>query len=183
MGPSPEVIGELARAGVHVHLHGRKVTVQWRDWVDAARRAAPGHLHLEDQVDQADWVRVLSRYDAGWLHDVRSTNRGDLHAATWDDLNVPARLATLAVAGVPVLQRDNTGHAVATQTVCRERDLGVFWHEPADLVAQLRDRDRMRALRASVWRQRADFTFDAHADGLVDLFRKAIADRPSGSPA
>jgi hypothetical protein len=76
LGPPPEVLGELARAGVHVHVYSEKVHAQMRDWVEACRRLAPDHLHLHAQVDQADWVRVFSQYDAGWLHDVRSTNAG-----------------------------------------------------------------------------------------------------------
>ena len=176
MGPPPEVLGELARAGVHVHVYSEKVHAQMRDWVEACRRLAPDHLHLHSQVDQADWVRVFSQYDAGWLHDIRSTNGGDLHAATWDDLNYPARMGTLAAAGVPMLQRDNAGHVVATQALCRERDLGLLWREPADLVDALTDRERMSLLRKSVWSQREHFTFDAHVDALVDFFRARIAD-------
>ena len=127
-----------------------------REWVEACRRLAPDHLHLHPQVDQADWVREFSQYDAGWLHDFRSANGGDLHAATWDDLNVPARMGTLAAAGVPVLQRDNSGAVVATQTLARERDLGVFWSEPADLLAALHDRERMaRAAQERVVAARA----------------------------
>ncbi len=175
LGPPPEVVGELARAGVHVHVYSEKVHAQKREWVEACRAVAPDHLHLHPQVDQADWVRVFSQYDAGWLHDFRSTNGGDLHAATWDDLNYPARMGTLAAAGVPMLQRDNTGSVVATQSLARERDLGVSWSEPADLIAALHDRDRMALLRKSVWSQREHFTFDAHVDELVDFFRARIA--------
>ncbi len=171
MGPPPEVVGELARHGVHVHLYGEKVAAQKREWVETVRRVAPGRFHLHPQVDQADWVRELSQYDAGWLHDVVSTNGGDLHAATWDDLNYPARMGTLAAAGVPMVQRDNTGSVVATQTLARERELGVFWREPADLAAQLADRELMGRLRESVWRQRSLFTFDAHVDRLVAFLR------------
>jgi hypothetical protein len=138
---------------------------------------APDHLHLHAQVDQADWVRVFSQYDAGWLHDFRSTNGGDLHASTWDDVNYPARLGTLAAAGVPVIQRDNHGSVVATQTLARERGLGITWREPADLIASLRDRAAMAELREGVWQQRSLFTFDAHVDDLVAFFRRVIAAR------
>jgi hypothetical protein len=171
MGPPPEVLGSLARHGIHVHVYSQKAHSQMRDWVDAVRRVAPDHLHLHSQVDQEDWVREFSQYDAGWLHDVRSTNRGDLHAATWDDLNYPARMGTLAAAGVPMIQRDNAGSIVATERLARTLDLGVFWQEPGDLVASLRDRDLLTRLRKSVWSQRDLFTFDAHVDQLVHFLR------------
>ena len=177
MGPAPGVVAELAALGVRLHLYGAKAAAQMRDWVAEVQRLAPGALHLHDQVDASRWVQEFSQYDAGWLHDVRSGNRGDIRSATWDDVNYPARLATLAAAGVPVLQPDNAGSVVATQTLARTRDLGVFWRDPQHLVDQLRDRPRMHALRESVWAQRADFTFDAHADELVAFLRAVIASR------
>ena len=173
MGPPPEVLGVLARAGVHVHVYSEKAHTQMRDWVEAVRQVAPDHLHLHPQVDQQDWVSEFSQYDAGWLHDVRSSNGGDLHAATWDDLNYPARLGTLAAAGVPMLQRESPGSVVATQNLLRERELGVLWHDPDDLVAALTDRALLQRLRKSVWSQRDHFTFDAHVDDLVGFLRAA----------
>ena len=174
MGPAPAVVAELAAAGVHLHLYGAKAAAQMRSWVEEVQRRAPGHLHLHDQVAAADWVREFSQYDAGWLHDVRSSNGGDLSAATWDDLNYPARMGTLAAAGVPMIQYDNTGSVVASQTLCRDRDLGIFFRTADGLVQSLRDAERMAALRHSVWAQRAEFTFDAHVDGLVAFFRDVV---------
>jgi hypothetical protein len=176
MGPPPRFVAELAAHGVHLHLYGQKAAAQMRDWVEEVQRLAPGHLHLHPQVGPDRWVEEFSQYDAGWLHDVRSRNGGDIRAAIWDDLNLPARMATLAVAGVPMIQRDNPGHVVASQSLARDLDLGVFFADAADLAAQLRDRQRMAALRESVWAHRAQFTFDAHADDLVDFFRKVRAD-------
>ncbi len=177
MGPDPEVIGALARANVHVHLYSEKAAAQMRTWVTEVQRLAPAHFHLHPQVDQTDWVAEFSQYDAGWLHSFRSHNHGDPYAATWDDLNYPARMGTLAAAGVPMLQRDNAGSMVATQTVARQRDLGLFWRDTDDLVAQLRDGERMASLRDSVWGQRGDFTFDAHAGRLVDFLRRLLPGR------
>ena len=177
MGPEPSFIAELAEHGVHVHLYGEKVQAQMRHWVQEVQALAPGHLHLHRQVDHAHWIEEFSRYDAGWLHNFRATNGGDLHAATWDDLNYPARMGTLAAAGVPMIQRDNTGSVVATQTLARRLDVGLFYRDAADLATQLRDRARMAELRENVWRQRALFTFDAHVDGLVAFLREVIAAR------
>ncbi len=175
MGPEPEVIAALAEANVHVHLYSKKAAAQMRSWVTQVQRLAPDHFHLHPQVDQTHWVAEFSQYDAGWLHNFCSNNHGDPYAATWDDLNYPARMGTLAAAGVPMIQRDNTGSMVATQALARERDLGVFWNDPEELVAHLRDRDRMAALRDSVWSQRGEFTFDAHVDRLLDFFRHLVA--------
>ena len=122
-------------------------------------------------------MREFSRYDAGWLHTFASRNGGDLGRADWDDLNHPARLTTLVAAGVPLIQRDNTGHVVATQSLARDRGIGVFFTDIPDLGKQLRDRDLLASVREEVWRQRMDFSFDAHADALVDVLRTATSRR------
>lgn len=38
-------------------------------------------------------------------------------------------MATLAAAGLPMLQGDNQGSIVATQSLARELDLGVFFSD------------------------------------------------------
>ena len=177
MGPDPEVLGALADADIHVHLYSEKAAAQMRSWVTEVQRVAPGHFHVHPQVDQSSWVPEFSQYDAGWLHSFVSENRGDPHAATWDDLNLPARMGTLAAAGVPMIQRDNPGSMVASQALARDRRLGLFWNDADDLVAQLHDTATMASLRESVWAQRGDFTFDAHVDGLVAFFRHVMAAR------
>ncbi len=183
IGFSPEMMGELAAAGVHVHFYGDVNHGSWRPWVEESRRTAPGYLHLHPNVPQAGWLREFSQYDAGWLHLVKSENAGDLRQAFWDDLNYPARIATLAAAGLPLLQYDNRGAVVATQNLARELDIGLFFKDMADLGTQLRDRERMHQLRDNVWRQRPLFTFDFHVDRLIGFFQQVIARRASGSDA
>jgi hypothetical protein len=140
---------------------------------------APRHLHPHAHVGQEDWVREFSQYDAGWLHTSHPATVETSAARTGTTSITPARLTTLLAAGVPVIQRDNAGAVVATQTLVRNRQLGVFYRDIAELANQLRDRELMGRLRDSVWRQRLDFTFDAHADDLVAFFRKVIARHPS----
>ena len=168
---------------MHLHFYGDFTHGQWRAWIEKTQRMAPGYLHLHSVVHQGDWVREFSQYDAGWLHTFASRNGGDLRRADWDDLNYPARLTTLVLAGVPVLQRDNSGSVVATQTLVRERGIGLFFTDIADLGAQLRDREELARVRERVWAQRASFTFDAHADELVAFLRRVVADSPRAQAA
>jgi hypothetical protein len=172
IGLHPPDVARLAALGIHLHFYGDFTHGQWRGWIETTRRLAPRHLHLHRHVDQDQWVREFSQYDAGWVHFFASENQGELRRANWDDLNCPARLATLVVAGLPVLQRDNPGAVVATQSLARRLDLGVFFSDLEDLADQLRDDRRMSELRKSVWRQRETFTFDFHADRLLDFFRQ-----------
>lgn len=177
IGLHPEFVAEMARQGVHLHFYGSVTHGQWGKWMERVNSLAPGHLHSHPQVNAADWVREFSQYDAGWLHAFESENHGELSRANWDDLNYPARIATLAVAGVPLIQCDNTGHVVAAQSLAREMNLGVFYRDVDDLVAQLKDQVHMRRLRENVWSCRHAFTFDHHADRLVTFFRRVMAMR------
>jgi hypothetical protein len=180
IGLDPTVLRGLAVEGIHLHCYGDLQHKDWAPWIEEARRVAPGYLHLHSHVGQAQWVTELSRYDAGWLHFLKSENCGDLARAFWDDLNYPARLTTLIAAGLPLIQYDNSGAIVATQTLARKLDIGLFCRDAAELGAQLRDRERVARLRDNVWRHRESFTFDHHADDLVAFFRRIIAERKTG---
>ncbi|MEN3534710.1 hypothetical protein AAH991_06330 [Microbispora sp. ZYX-F-249] len=176
LGLDAESVAALARRGVHVHLHGLVtapgVKGAWASWLPRAVEAAPGRVHVHPHVDQRDWVRVLSRYDAGWLHRVRSANGGDLRVATWDDLNLPARIPPLMAAGVPLLQQRSPGCRVAADRLIEETGAGLLYDDLDGLADRLRDAAALRRARDAVAAHRSSFTFDAHADRLVGLFRE-----------
>ena len=178
-------VAELAAQGIHLHFYGDFTQKQWVEWLDKTERLAPDHLHLHPHVDQDSWGREFSRYDAGWLHWQKSENQGDIRRANWDDINYPARIATLVSAGLPLLQYDNDGAVVATQNLGRKHDISLFFSTIEELGQKLRDRPRLHQLQDNVWRQREQFTFDYHADRLVDFFREVITAHPRrrmGSP-
>jgi hypothetical protein len=175
IGLHAHTVGELAQQGIHLHFYGDFTQGQWHEWIARARGFAPHHLHLHPNVDQEDWVREFSRYDAGWLHFLRSRNGGDIRRAIWDDLNYPARMATLAVAGLPMLQADNSGAVVATQTLARDLDIGLFFSDMEELGGVLSNSARLNQLHENTWSQRHQFTFDFHADRLIAFFRQVIA--------
>ncbi|HSJ58320.1 MAG TPA: glycosyltransferase, partial [Anaerolineae bacterium] len=174
IGLHPHNVQELADQGIHLHFYGNFTQKQWVTWLDKTLHLAPNHLHLHNQADQDRWVAEFSQYDAGWLHWQKSDNGGDIARSDWDDLNLPARLTTLVAAGLPVLQYDNQGAAVATQTVGRQFDISIFFSSMEELRRQLSDRRRMAELHDNVWRQRQHFTFDYHVDRLVEFFRDVI---------
>jgi hypothetical protein len=175
IGLHPQVMGELARERIHVHFYGDFTQQLWRDWIERVSALAEGYFHLHANVDQRRWVAEFSQYDAGWLHFFESGNRGDLRRMTFDDMNYPARIGPLVAAGLPLLQRDNAGAVVATQSLARDCDIGLFFRSAAELRAGLDDRAMLQRLRENVSRQRERFTFDFHADRLIAFFRQVIA--------
>jgi hypothetical protein len=165
----------IAAAGIHVHFYGDHFHRQHPNWARAG--LATGHMHLHPTVEPEGWVRELSRYDAAWCHLFDSDSGGDLRRATWDDLNLPARLGTFAAAGLPWIMRDNRDAVVATESLARRYDIGLFLRDYPDLAAQLRDRPRLAALTANMRAARRQFAFDTHVDALVAFFRRVIERR------
>ena len=174
IGLHPYNVEELAQQGVHLHFYGDFTHGQWLEWIAKTNRMVPGYLHLHANVDQEDWVTEFSKYDAGWLHLIKSHNQGDIRRANWDDLNMPARISTLVAAGLPILLYDNRDAVVAMQTIARHYDIGVFFTNMAELRQQLDNHERMAQIRDNVWRNRAAFTMDYHVPRLVDFFRQVI---------
>ncbi|HKG57185.1 MAG TPA: glycosyltransferase [Candidatus Limnocylindrales bacterium] len=184
IGLHPETVAELAGEGIHLHFYGDFTQGQWRAWIERSASLAPGYLHLHPTVDQRGWVEEFSRYDAGWLHVFESANGGELHRANWDDLNLPARMATLAAAGVPMIQRDNSGSIVAAQALAERLGVGISFRSAEGLGAALRAEVADRAIATRVRDARDAFAFDTHADRLIRFLRTVVDRRaPAVVPA
>ena len=182
-GLEPDDVGELARHNIHLHLYGDYTQSFWAHWIRESREVAKDHLHLHSYCKPEDWVQEYSQYDAGWLHLFRSDNYGELLRCKWDDLNYPARMCTLAAAGLPMLQRNNNGHLVAAERLIRKLDIGVLFNNIPELAEQLKDKHALKQVRDNVWTHRRQFTFDHHAQELADFFQQVIASKKILQPA
>jgi hypothetical protein len=161
-----------AEGGLRTVLLGRSYGAD-ADLPEALGRRGIGVEARQDITPDA-WVRELSRYDAGWLHGVRSRNGGDIRAALWDDLNLPARIPTLVAAGLPlIVPRPPAGAIHAAARLATEIGCGVLYEDLDDLAAQLGDRAGMARKREAAWAARETLTFDHHADRLVRILEDA----------
>ncbi len=180
LGLDASLVRTLTTHSIHIHFHGLVRAPgpkgAWTSWLHQAQQAAPGYVHVHPHVDQRNWVRVLSRYDAGWLHRVHSDNGGDLRRASWDDLNYPARIPPLLAAGVPLLQQHSPGCVVAASRLIAAHGFGVRYTDVEDLCAQLADHAAMQRRQAAAWEQRTLFAFDTHVDRLLALFAAVVGE-------
>ncbi len=176
-GISPTHVQELANSNVHLHLYGNYNQHSYNTWIYEISKAGNNNLHLHPYCKPENWVQEYAQYDAGWLHVFTSENNNELLKCTWDDLNYPARMATLAAAGLPMLQKNNTGNIVAAEALVKKLGMGVFFNSMEDLIPQLKDKKRMNTIRNNVWANRKQFSFDYHAPGLIDFFYKVIASK------
>jgi len=173
-GLTPEDIGKIANHKIHVHWYGDYNQKAHANWLQAAQVNANGYLHLHPTCAAENWTSELSQYDAGWLHIFQSSNEGHLVQVDWLDLNLPARMSTYAAAGLPMIQRNNAMHLVASQMVTKALDIGIFFETYAELAAKLNDRDYLHTIRERAWQARIHFSFDTHTDKLIQFFREVI---------
>lgn len=159
---------------IHLHFYGEYYHATWKDWVEMALKVAPGYIHLHAHCYPENWVKELSQYDAGWLHTFTSDNYGELSRASWNDLNYPARMNTLAAAGLPMIQKCNSQHLVATQSLTHKLNTGIFYEDFQGLSYTLHHHDQLSALKGNTWAHRAQFSFDEHVEKLTAFFYQVI---------
>ncbi len=176
IGINPEDIGTLARQKIHIHFYGT-YQVTWKDWVTKALKEAPGYFHIHPNCFPNNWTKEFSQYDAGWLHFFKSENEGDLLKASWHDMNYPARLSTLAAAGLPMIQYNNSGNWVAGQLLLEKLDAGIFIKNFEELGPKLNEKTRMNELRENIWKHRMEFTFDYYVSELTAFFKEVIENK------
>ncbi len=164
---------------IHIHVYTESYIITKEKLFNEMKRMAPNHFHLHKHCPHDKWVEEFSKYDAGWLHAIDSSNNGNLMQASWDDLNIPARISTYAAAGLPMILKDNTNHIVATHKKVKELDIGIFFQNYGDLERQLKDEVKMKNLRTNVISSRAQFHFDYHVSNLISFFEKVIKSKKS----
>lgn len=174
IGIADKELQTLAENNVHIHLYTENYHISRQTQLMHYKRIAPNHFHTHPHCAAPDWTKEFSQYDAGWLHCTESYNNGNLLKASWDDLNIPARISTYATAGLPLITRKTSGHIVATQECIQELNIGVLFDDYTDLCTQLKDKERMAVLRQSMKRHRKKFSFDYYVPELIEIFRKAI---------
>lgn len=174
MGLSPVDVQELSRRKIHLHIYGDFYHNVYKTWIDEANLLVPGYLHLHPACSPQHWVAELSKYDAGWLHVYDAENFGELMKASWLDLNYAARMSTLGAAGLPMIQRDNTGHICAAQSFTSKNGLGIFYQSFDDLAAQLSNAEQMSLMRQKIWGKREILSFNYHVDDVLSFFREVI---------
>jgi len=172
VGMDLDGIEYLANQGIHVHIY--ESNISQRFFKDSALKKSRKYVHYHPYCSQENWTKEFSQYDAGWLHCFVSRNYGDIKFASWDDLNLPARISVLAASGIPMIQKNNENHIVAMQSLLRKIDGGIFFNDYEDLAQQLHNAKRMEELRKNMIDNRFSFSFDYHTEDLVNFFRQVI---------
>lgn len=173
-GISSYDLSTLAKQKIHLHFYGEFFHTIWWEWIITAQKVAAGYIHIHPNCTADHWAEEFGKYDAGWLHTFESNNNGELMRTTWNDLNYPARMSTLAAAGLPMIQKDNSGHIVATQNLTKQLGIGLFFKELENLRECFSDEAKRKEIRENAWKHRYLFSFDHHVKDLTNFFHKVI---------
>lgn len=169
VGLSLRDINYLCQQKIHIHSYGSNSPL-----VHCAQQANPTYFHVHGYCSPKDWVTEYSRYDAGLSHCFLSKNYNELVRTSWDDLNIPAKMNTFAIAGLPMIQRNNSGHIVATQRIADTFDCNISFSTLEELVETLRSTKRMAELTHHIMKERELFVFDTYVPALMDFFKVII---------
>lgn len=174
LGLSLNEINYLCRQKIHIHSYGF-----YSPLINHALFKNPNYFHLHDRCYSKDWVTEYSKYDAGLLHGFQSENYNELVRTSWDDLNIPAKVSTFAIAGLPMIQRNNSGHIVATQRITKDIGCGLFFSSLEDLCGRLRDTSSVNNLAEHIIKHRERFVFETYLSRLIDFFEDVIREKAS----
>lgn len=174
IGISDKDLRTLAENKVHIHLYTENYHASRQAETLHYKQVAGKYFHTHSHCAASDWTQEFSQYDAGWLHCLPSSNGGNLQKASWDDLNLPARISTYAAAGIPLIMQDTPGNIVATKTCVQQLNIGVLFNDYLELSEKLKDKRLMLELRTQILKHRNLFSFDYYVPELIKVFKKAI---------
>lgn len=174
IGIGSEELCLFSKEKIHIHLYLENFHASSANLMMYYKRTFPDIFHLHNHCTASHWTEEFSKYDAGWLHCHTSCNGGDLMRASWDDLNIPARISTYASAGIPIIQKSNKGNIVAVENCLKNFDIGLLYTDMQDLVNKLKNKEVLVKLSENVLKYRNHFNFDYYIPELARCISKII---------
>lgn len=78
-------------------------------------------------------------------------------------------MTILVSAGLPMLKKDNSGHIVATQTICKKLGIGIYIKSIEQLGTIFANKSYVQNVRDNVWKHRMEFSFDYHLPAIISF--------------
>ncbi len=174
IGLKIEEIYYLTQNKIHIHLYTESYHKEKENSNKSYQQISPHYFHIHTHCPNTKWTEEFSKYDAGWLHSFDSKNDGDLLRLSWDDLNKPSRIGVFMAAGIPMIQKNNPNHRVASQELLNEYQIGILYNSMKDLSNKLKKKELINMLTNNVINNREDFAFDSHMPTLIAFFKQII---------
>lgn len=172
VGISLDDFKELADNGVHLHIYSENPVCD--SLIESFFNVDSTHIHVHPHCAPGQWAREFSKYDAGWLHCIDSFNESSLFKMTWADFNLPARISTYMVAGIPMIQKKNAGHIFAQRRYLEKFDVNILYDTIPELIILLKQKNLLYAKTEKVKQCRLKFSFDYNLQDLKSFFNSII---------
>ena len=170
VGLNPSEYLQLAQNRIHLHIYSENSMPD--EIIRPYLEIDSDHIHIHPHCPQTKWSEEFSKYDAGWLHCIESSNYGSILKFTWSDMNLPARISTYLVAGIPMIQKRNSNHAFAQRSYIEPYGFDIKYDSIDELISYLRNPDLMAQKRENVMKHRHEFSFEANEHKLTDFLRQ-----------
>lgn len=163
-----DYVATLTKSKIHFHLFGDYYKGYVRDL--NLESLVGKYLHVHPTVEPRDWVAVLSGFDAAWTH-VWAPDELALQSESpsWGELNLPARLATYALAGLPWIVQKHPSRPTAVEALASQGGFGLPFSNVSNLSETLGDRPAIESAKQQMVKHRHQFTFDQYVERFERL--------------
>ncbi len=172
VGLSVDDYSVLAQNNIHIHVYSENTTED--DMFAPYLVVDNRYFHIHPHCPQEKWTEEFSKYDAGWLHCVEANNNGYIQRMTWGDMNLPARISTYFVAGIPMIQKRNANQLYAQRSYLKELGVDIPFDNIDELIMQLKNQEELKKVEYNVRQHRKDFCFTNNMPKLLKFFYEVI---------
>ena len=130
----------MARESIHLHIYTENFLISEWDIFVFLQELAPQHLHLHPHCAPENWLTEFSQYDGDGCIALKAKNGGNVLNANWNDLNIPARLTTLAMAGLPMIRKIIQIILLQCRPLLKRKMWVYSFKDADDLCRQLKDK-------------------------------------------
>jgi glycosyltransferase involved in cell wall biosynthesis len=158
-----DIFEELARHGLHIHIHPTLNSITRSSRAYRALAAKSRFIHHHKHMDRRELLNELTRYDYGWAGLNARRNRGHLEVA------LPNKVIEYVACGLPVLSFPHE----AIEYFIKTHRVGIVGKSIDDIAAQLAEFDPSQ-LKPNLERCRQSMVIEEKITLLIDFYRQLV---------
>ncbi len=130
----------MARESIHLHIYTENFHNQRMGYLRFLKVSASASSYLHPHCAPENWLTEFSQYDGDGCIALKAKNGGNVLNANWNDLNIPARLTTLAMAGLPMVRKIIQIILLQCRPLLKRKMWVYSFKDADDLCRQLKDK-------------------------------------------
>jgi glycosyltransferase involved in cell wall biosynthesis len=158
-----DIFEELARHGLHIHIHPTLDSITRSSRAYQALAAKSRFIHYHKHMDRRELLNELTRYDYGWAGLNARRNRKHLEVA------LPNKVVEYVACGLPVLAFPHE----AIEYFIKTNSVGIVGKSIDDIASQLAELDPSE-LKPNLQKCRQSMVIEERIGLLVDFYRQLV---------